>query len=111
MTNQSCAFVLRLTAKPGERSQLLAKIVPFFDALAKEEGFIRAHVHEAAEDADLLVVYEAWAIAAEDFMPIHKASPAVREHNPLLEPHVADRDMQWLVGPAAWTSDRSGLDR
>ena len=104
MSDASCAFVLHLTAKPGERSALLAKIGPFFDALARDETFIRAYIHEAADDPDLLVVYEAWAMTASEFMPHHRASEAVAEHNPELEPHVAKREMRWLVGPAAWAS-------
>ena len=103
MSEPSCAFILHLIAKPGERDALLAKVGPFFDALAKDPRFVRAHVHEAADDPHLLVVYEAWGMAADEFMAHHRASEAVAEHNPKLEPHVAGREMRWLNGPAAWT--------
>lgn len=57
--SHASAFILELTATPGERDDLMGKVRAFFDALAGEDGFLAAHVHAAVEEPDLIVAYEA----------------------------------------------------
>jgi len=85
-----------MRARPGRRAELLELLRELVDAAASDEpGTLVYVMHEASDDADVVVSYELFADEAA--LAAHQASPVVASVMPRLNALVADGSFRRLT--------------
>jgi quinol monooxygenase YgiN len=80
-------FVVRLSAHPGRRDDLLAGLAEIVECIADEEGTEVYAFHTDDDDPDAVWSYEVFADAAA--LAAHRANPAVAAFDDRLTPLLA----------------------
>lgn len=73
--HDTIAFIVRLPARGDQAAALERELMPLLEAMAHEEDFVSAHLHQPPDDPDTFVLYETWACSREHFLAHHLGRP------------------------------------
>lgn len=102
------AFIVRITAHPGQREALENLTTALFTELSGEEAFVSATVRRAHDAPDDLIAYEVWNEGKAAFMQRLQTGPVFQTHEARMGNLIASRDITFMAHPPVWTSEGVG---